>query len=56
VKRLRDFHHPDGTLTDKGEKSEKWTKFNKFIVAILGLWLQTDDGEGDIKKVFELHL
>jgi hypothetical protein len=24
LKRLRDYHHPDGTLTEKTDKVQKW--------------------------------
>ena len=24
IKRLRDYHHPDGTLTEKTDKVQKW--------------------------------
>jgi hypothetical protein len=51
---MRDFHHPDGTLTDKTEKVDKWTKFNRFILALLNLWLKSEDEE--VKKVYETHL
>ena len=55
LKRMRDYNHPDGTLTDKDDKSDKWTKYNKFVIALAGTWLKTDDKD-DSKKVYEQHL
>ena len=51
LKRLRDYHHPDGTLTGADEKSDKWSKFNKFVIALVGLWLKLepkDEVKGEI--------
>ena len=39
---MREYHHPDGELTGNDEKSEKWTKFNKFVIALVGLWLKLE--------------
>ena len=51
LKRMRDYHHPDGTLTGTDEKSDKWSKFNKFVIALVGLWLKLepkDEVKGEI--------
>jgi hypothetical protein len=45
IKRLRDYHHPDATLTEKADKVTKWQKFNKFVVAMLGIWLKSQSEE-----------
>ena len=52
---MRDYHHPDGTLTDKGEKADKWTKYNKFVIALAGIYLKSEDKD-DFRSVYELHL
>ena len=52
---MRDYHHPDGTLTDKGEKADKWTKYNKFVIALAGIYLKSEDKD-DFRPVYELHL
>ncbi len=41
LRRLRDYHHPDATLG--AEKDKKNLKFNKFILALIGLWLKTEE-------------
>ena len=55
MKRLRDYHHPDGTLTDKSDKVSKWQKYNKFVVAMIAFWLKTDK-KSDEQKIFQNHL
>jgi hypothetical protein len=42
LKRLRDYHHPDGTLTDKGDKLGKWQKYNKFVMAVLSHYSESE--------------
>jgi hypothetical protein len=51
LKRLRDYHHPDGTLTDKSDKVTKWQKYNKFVVAMIAFWLKTEK-KSDEQKIF----
>lgn len=48
LKRLRDYHHPDGTLTDKSDKVSKWQKYNKFVVSLLAFWLKSDKKDSKI--------
>jgi|TARA_B110000285_G_C15048533_1_gene575704 hypothetical protein len=55
LKRMRDYNHPDGTLTGIDEKSDKWTKFNKFVISLVGLWLKLDQKD-EVKSVIEQHL
>ena len=55
LKRLRDYHHPDGTLTDKDDKVAKWQKYNKFVVAMIAYWLKTEK-KSEEEKIFQAHL
>ena len=55
IKRLREYHHPDGTLTDKSDKVSKWQKYNKFVVAMIALWLKTDK-KSEEEKIYKTHL
>ena len=52
---MRDYHHPDGTLTGTDEKTDKWSKFNKFIIALVGLWLKLDPKD-EVKGEIQQHL
>jgi len=52
---MRDYNHPDGTLTGIDEKSDKWTKFNKFVISLVGLWLKLDQKD-EVKSVIEQHI
>ena len=43
LKRIRDYYSPEGQILEREERKQKWIAFNKFVVALLGLWLEEQD-------------
>mmetsp|Transcript_11064 Transcript_11064/g.18512 ORF Transcript_11064/g.18512 Transcript_11064/m.18512 type:complete len:95 (+) Transcript_11064:397-681(+) len=54
---MRDYYSPEGQVLKREEKQEKWREFNKFVLALLQLYLRGSDiDNAQLSQVFLMNL